>query len=378
MSGLIRRRIVRFGLVLVIGVVVGTVGYLAFRIGSAPGARPADGWDLLAEMPNARGETAAAVADGRLYVVGGMTGLDFAASALVSVFDHSTAAWTSGPALPEARHHAAAASLDGSVFVSGGADPAGTRSAALWVLAPGEPIWRELEPMPEGRFGHRMVAFEGRLYIVGGVPGARTDPGGEPDGLEDGSILIYDPAANAWSAGSPMPLSRDHLAVVVVDGEIWAIGGRAGGVNHARVDIYDPVADSWRDGPALPEPTSGAAEGIVNGVIYLSGGEDPGRGLIVDRHWQLYTGTRLLTASWAPLPVPPLAVHGAPGENLDGRFVIVSGSTRPGGQSNTAWTGALQQFQGQSLGTCAAEHPRWAPCGPDPGPSGAPRTGRGP
>ena len=340
-----RFSIARLAIAALLGIAVGVAGFLVIRILSVPGPRPADGWTLLAAMPNQRGETAGAVADGRLYVIGGMTGLDFAASAEVSVYDHSTAAWKAGPALPEARHHAAAAGLDGSVFLSGGADPAGSRSAALWVLAPGEPAWRELAPMPEGRFGHRMATLEGRLYVVGGLAGARANPAGLPAGLADGSVLIYDPAADTWSTGAPMPLSRDHLGVVVVDGEIWAIGGRAGGVNHARVDIYDPIADSWRDGPALPEPTSGAAEAVVNGVIYVSGGEDPGRGLIIDRHWQLDTDSPLLTESWGQLPVPPFAVHGAPGENLDGRFVIVSGSTRPGGQSNTAWTGALQQLR---------------------------------
>lgn len=333
-------------LVAVLGIAVGGAGYLAIRVLSAPGARPADGWTLLASMPNPRGETAGAVADGRLYVVGGMTGLDFAASAEASVYDHSTEAWVSAPSLPDARHHAAATGLEGSVYVSGGADPAGSRSATLWVLEPGEAAWRELEPMPEARLGHRMVTVDGRLFVVGGVAGARTDAGGEPLDLVDGSVLIYDPVADSWSAGTAMPLSRDHLAVVVVDGAIWAIGGRAGGANHARVDIYDPDEDTWRDGPELPQGTSGAAEAFVAGWIYISGGEDPTRGLIVDRHWRLNPEgvTDLVTPSWATMLTPPLAVHGAAGANLDGRFVSVSGSTRPGGQSNTAWTAALQQL----------------------------------
>jgi N-acetylneuraminic acid mutarotase len=346
-SGLTRRRGARLAVAVILGLALGGAGFLALQILTAPGARDVDGWTLRAKMPNARGETAGAVADGRLYVIGGMTGLDFAASAEVSVFDHSTAAWDTAPFLPEARHHAAAVGLEGFVYVTGGVDPAGSRSATLWVLGPGDASWRALEPMPEGRIGHRMVALDGRVYVVGGVAGARTDSASEPAGLVDGSVLIYDPAGDLWSGGAPMPLSRDHLAVVVVEGEIWAIGGRASGVNHSRVDIYDPVADAWRAGPPLPEPTSGAAEGVVEGIIVISGGEDPVRGAIVDRHWRLDAGamTDLATPQWLPLPIPPLAVHGALGATLDGRFVIVSGSTRPGGQSNTAWTGALQELR---------------------------------
>lgn len=340
------RRRPRFAVVAVLAIAIVGAGFLAIRFLAGPGPRATEDWTLLDEMQDARGETAAAVADGRLHVVGGMTGLDLAASPRVSVYDPSRESWRAGPSLPEPRHHAAAAAFNGSVYVSGGADPAGTRSATLWALPRGASAWQALAPLPEGRYGHRMVVVDGRLYVVGGAAGARTNAGSEPPGLVDGSVLIHDLATGAWSAGAPMPLVRDHLSVVVVGGEIWAIGGRAGGVNHARVDIYDPVADSWRAGPTVPEATSGAAEAVVNGWIYISGGEDPAARLIVDRHWRLDpTGmTELVTSRWEPLPSPPLAVHGASGASLDRHFVIVAGSTRPGSQSNTAWTGALQQL----------------------------------
>jgi hypothetical protein len=139
-----------------------------------------------------------------------------------------------------------------------------------------------------------------------------------------------------------MPLNRDHLGAVLVGGEFWALGGRAGGRNHARVDIYDPESDTWREGPPLPEPTSGAAEAIVDGVIYVSGGEDPAAA-IVDRHWRLDTAFAD-GDTWEALPPPPLAVHGVPGVSVDGRFLVIAGSTRPGGQSNNGWTGAVQAF----------------------------------
>ena len=191
--------------------------------------------------------------------------------------------------------------------------------------------------MPAPRSAHRVVALDGRLYVVGGVGGPADGPGAS------GRVLIYDVASASWSEGAPLPLNRDHLGAVVVGTEIWAIGGRAGGQNLARVDIYNPATDKWREGSALPEPTSGAADGILDGVLLISAGEDPGRGLIVDRHWRL--DTRLgAGAAWGALAPPPLAVHGVPGIVADGRFLIIAGSTRPGGQSNTAWTGATQAY----------------------------------
>jgi hypothetical protein len=294
-------------------------------------------------MPEPRGETAGAVAGERLFVIGGMSGVAAQASATVSIFLPGSSTWAEGPALPEPRHHVAAVGLGGAVYVSGGAASVldGTPRPETWLLHAGAVAWQAVAPMPSGRFGHRMVALGGLVYVVGGLPGAGAGAGGV---AEDVPTLIYDPATGTWSEGAPLPLNRDHLAVVAVGEEIWAIGGRAGGMNHERVDIYDPAADTWRDGPPLPFPVSGASEGVVDGVILVSGGEDPGAGLIVDRHWRLATKAGA-AAAWQPLAPPPLTVHGAPGAVLGGRFVIVSGSPRPGGQSSTAWTGATQVLQ---------------------------------
>jgi N-acetylneuraminic acid mutarotase len=202
----------------------------------------------------------------------------------------------------------------------------------LWSLVPGADAWQALAPMPEGRLGHRMLSVEDRLYVVGGV-GSTAD------------VLIYDPATNAWTTGAPMPTSRDHLAAVAVGEEIWAIGGRSSGGNHTRVDVYDTTSDSWREGPPLPEPTSGAAETAIDGVILISGGEDPGgSGSVIDRHWMLDTRSGS-AAAWEPLSQPPLAVHGAHGAALDGRFVIVGGATRQGAFSRLSWTISAQAFR---------------------------------
>jgi hypothetical protein len=339
-----RRRVLNLALVAVLGVAVAVGAYLGFQRLTAPSPRPAPGWALLAEMPEPRGETAGAVADDRLFVIGGMSGVAAQASATVSIYSAGTKSWSDGPPLPAPRHHPAAVGLDGAVYVSGGAPSVtdGTPQVDVWRLESGADSWLPAAPLPSGRFGHRMVAVGGLVYVVGGLPGPDVDAGG--GAADEVRTLIYDLGRDAWSQGAPLPLNRDHLAVVAVGEEIWAIGGRAGGTNHQRVDIYNSASDTWRDGPPLPFPVSGASEGVVDGVIMLSGGEDPGAGLIVDRHWRLDTKAGA-AATWEPLAPPPLTVHGAPGAVLGGRFIVVSGSPRPGGQSSTAWTGATQVLE---------------------------------
>jgi N-acetylneuraminic acid mutarotase len=326
------QRLVRVAIVVLLGIAIGAVAYVAFLVMTNPRPRDAVGWTFLAPLPSARGETAAAVADGRLYVIGGMTGLGGEASDEVAVYDSTRETWSDGPALPGARHHAASASLNGIVYVSGGVPPADvwTPQPMLWALNPLSPAWKEMAPMPEPRLGHRMVAVGDRLYVVGGIGSTAQ-------------VLVYDSATDTWTTGAPIPASRDHLAAVAVDSEIWAIGGRSGGHNHTRVDIYDTTTDSWREGPPLPEPTSGASEAVIDGVIFVSGGEDPGgSGGVIDRHWML--DTRAQAPHWEPLSPPPLPVHGAHGAALDGRFLIVGGALRQGAFSRLSWTISAQAF----------------------------------
>jgi N-acetylneuraminic acid mutarotase len=323
--------------VAVLGVALGVAVFLAVRVGTAPGPRPAPGWALLAEMPNPRGETASAVLDGKVYVAGGYTGLDFQTTALVSIYDVASNTWTAGPPLPAPRNHAAAATLDGVLYVSGGTGPDGQPADNLWCLGR-DGAWTDLPSMPGRRSAHRMVALDGRLYIVGGVGGLLSGPG--MAGLE----LVFDPGTASWSQLAGMSPILDHLGAVAVGDRIWTIGGRVSGRSYRFVKVFDPATATWESATELPDPTSGAAEAIIDGVIHVSGGEDPDRGTVVEHHWRLDTsGGRL--ARWEPLPPPPLAVHGVPGVAVGDLFLVIGGSSRPGGDSATAWTGAVQAYR---------------------------------
>jgi hypothetical protein len=326
------RRLLRALLALVLLIMGVAVLGVAVLVATNPQPRDSVGWSLAAPLPEGRGEVAVAVAGGQLWVIGGMAGAPPRTAREVSVYDPATDAWSAAPDLPEPRHHTAAAGMGEAVYVSGGGTSLTdwTPSASLWRLPLEGATWEALTAMPEPRLGHRMMALDDQLYVVGGQGGS-------------GALMAYDPADNSWTVGAPMPLVRDHLAAVVVEGEIWVIGGRNGGLS-GRVDIYDPAADQWREGPPLPEVTSGAAEAAAQHVVLISGGEDPsptGAG-VFDRHWWLDTSDA--TAGWRELRAPPLPVHGAQGAVVEGRFYIAGGATRAGGMSALAWSNALQML----------------------------------
>lgn len=325
--------------VVVGALVVGAALVVVALLATAPAPQERDEWTLGPELPMAFGELATVSVtrdDGTevLVVLSGLSGLARVADD-VFAYDSASGAWSRGPSLPAPRHHASAAALDGAVVLSGGAEglaPPWAGSRDVWRWEPGDTEWYAMPPLPEERYGHRMVEFGGRLYVVGGHG-------------ETADSYVFDPALDTWAAAAPIPEMRDHLSVVVAGERIWAIGGR-GPQNTARVDIYDPDTDRWGPGPPLPEPTSGAAEGVLGGRIYVIGGEDASTlgGGVIDRHWML--DTRAEELRWELVPPPPLAVHGADGTVFEGRMVVVGGAGRHGALSPSAWARAFQLLDG--------------------------------
>ena len=83
-----------------------------------------DSWVTRAKAPSVRCETAGAVLNGLLYVVGGGTGTDYVA--LVDVYDPKTDCWRSLARMRTPRGFLAAAPLGGKVYAVGGLDLGGS------------------------------------------------------------------------------------------------------------------------------------------------------------------------------------------------------------------------------------------------------------
>jgi N-acetylneuraminic acid mutarotase len=87
---------------------------------------------------------------------------------------------------------------------------------------------------------------------------------------------VYDPATNTWMPAPPLPVARDHLSVVVLDGKIHVIGGRTNNNttdNTNLHDVYDPKTNSWSTAATMPTARSATAAAVVKGMIVVAGGE---------------------------------------------------------------------------------------------------------
>jgi len=269
-------------------------------------------WEILAPMPHARTEVAAAALGGRIYVIGGFDG--FArTTATVQIYDPRANAWTMGPPLPQPVHHAMAVTLGDRVYVVGGLT--GLRllpTERAFVLDGG--AWRPIASLPQPLGAAGIAVLAGRIHVAGGK-GSRGDVTAH---------YVYDPASDAWAPRAALPAARDHLAAAVLDGRLYATGGRLEGAisrNVTRVDVYDPRADAWSEGTPLVYARSGHAAVTLGPWIFVFGGEEPG-GTIAPVEM-------LATARWTAPTRMPTPRHGLGAAVIANTIYLVSGGKRP-------------------------------------------------
>jgi N-acetylneuraminic acid mutarotase len=132
---------------------------------------------------------------------------------------------------------------------------------------PGPPgRWEPRAPLPVPRSEMAWgTAWEDRLYVVGGYGEGRVDRTYNH---------IYDPAADRWLQGAPLPRGLNHVAVVAMAGRVYALGGFVEQNTAPVTDVhaYDVAADRWTALAPLPRPRGAAAAVVLDGRIHLIGG----------------------------------------------------------------------------------------------------------
>jgi len=176
--------------------------------------------------------------------------------------------------------------------------------------------------------------FNGKLYVFGGIRYI--------NGVRNfyNYVQIYDPSANRWSLGAPIPWKSAAGQSALIGGQIYFAGGiTEGNVTTNRAARYNPSTNSWTSIASLPGVGRNSAPTGTDGTrMYVFGGRvtgdnpENGRSDIL-----VYTPS---TNSWSTLsqslPIGRGGTVKAPFVN--GEFALI------GGETATAPIGRVDHF----------------------------------
>jgi N-acetylneuraminic acid mutarotase/regulation of enolase protein 1 (concanavalin A-like superfamily) len=132
--------------------------------------------------------------------------------------------------------------------------------------------WSDLAPAPMTRWESQTFSYGGKLYVFGGFIDRNLDATSECD--------VYDPAANAWTDLTTIPVGGlTHAATTVVGDTVYFAGGtigtftnHSGATSTAEVLTYDLTTGAWGSTTSLPAPMSCGGMVCINNHLYYYGG----------------------------------------------------------------------------------------------------------
>jgi N-acetylneuraminic acid mutarotase len=306
-------------------------------------------WEELAPIPIAprQEHSVVAVSDTAIAIIGGIlpnpSGPGFNTTSVLQFYDIPSDTWSSRSAAPIAANHPNVAVADGKIYFLGGLSVAadGTWRAFTdsWVYDPSADSWTELSPVPEeaARGSAAMGVVGSTVYMAGGM---RTL---EPIGIEGEQdtvdfVSAYETKSDTWitlpGAAAALPEGRDHAGAAVVGAKLYVLGGRIRGQYNVRNTVF--VLDTaeleagWATADGrMPTARGGVASATISNQVYIFGGEgNPSEGSegIFDQI-EVYN---IETDDWkqlAPMQVPR---HGGAAAAVGGRIYLPGGGIAEG------------------------------------------------
>ncbi|MDP9175904.1 MAG: carbohydrate-binding protein [Planctomycetota bacterium] len=285
-------------------------------------------WETGPTIPVQVGEVAGGIINGTMYLVTEST-------ADTLSYNVATGTWANPTALaqrPFPGDHHAAEVINNKLYLFGGLDFTGV-AGAVQIYDPVANTWTMGAPMPFATGSCSTALINGLVYCAGGIVNHATTS----------QAAVYNPATNTWASIAPMPQAVNHAASSTDGKKLYVFGGRAGdntpsnGFNY--VQIYDPTTNTWTSSAnsgstiaPLPQARGGMGKSVYyNGEFYIFGGETAtGLGATPNNVYNLVNIYNPLTNTWragAPMPTPR---HGIFPLLYDGRIFVPGGGAQSG------------------------------------------------
>jgi S-formylglutathione hydrolase FrmB/N-acetylneuraminic acid mutarotase len=224
-------------------------------------------WIYKSPMPTARSFLGACILKGKIYAIGGATGVMTFSSAL-EVYDPLTDTWTQKANMPMALCYPNVCAINGKIYVLGGATAMFSGVVPTsFVYDPERDEWTAIGDSPHV-FGDPCIAvLDEKAYLIGGSIDGSNVP------VSD--VNVFDPATEAWTQKTAMPTPRSMLAASVFHRKIYCFGGTTENWTtdfYADVESYDPGTDSWENKNEMPLGRWSPSACVLDNLIYVTGG----------------------------------------------------------------------------------------------------------
>jgi N-acetylneuraminic acid mutarotase len=253
----------------------------------------------------------------------------------VEIFDPATRTWKTGAVSPVVMHHFQPVVFDGKIYVLGALTGTGRGEPPLpdvYVYDPATDRWEKGPAVPADRLrgGAGVAVHNGLIYLVAGHQLGHSS--GHVPWLDS-----FNPRTGEWRKLADAPRPRDHFQAVVLNGKMYAAAGRrsAAATGNAlnltipEVDVYDFASGQWSTLPPsanIPTQRAGVSTVLMNGKIIVFGGESP----IPERMHMEVESFDPVTMRWTTLAPMNHGRHGTGAIVHDGKIYVAAGSTRQG------------------------------------------------
>lgn len=232
-------------------------------------------WANAAPLPVAMHHANAAVAGGKIWVLGFLTGLGFVEDGRVFQYDLAADEWTAGVDMPlgTERGSSGIASSGDEIYVAGGLrEGAAVADFSVFSATTGTAgAWTGLVSLPAAR-DHLGAGVIGDVFYAAGGRNAQI-------ASHVPELLAWDPATPAnWTTKTPMPTSRGGVAAATMAGKLYVFGGEGNADDPSGVfpqsETYDPATDTWTELEPMLTPRHGTGAATVGATIWVPGGAD--------------------------------------------------------------------------------------------------------
>jgi len=238
-------------------------------------------WTTLSSLPAGLRDHAMVIATNYIYVLGGRTdGSPFTTIYYATIgSDGSLGTWqTSAVSLPVPLWGLTAEYVNGYLVVVGGTNVAGETTALNRVYYANvypdgslSAFTLNANLLPQPRNGHTMVAYDSKLYVLGGFNNS---------GVKQNTVYYATVANNGsvgvWATATALPVAVSNHASSCYNGYITVMGGASGGTYSNEVysaDIDAGPGFTWNlSGFTLYDRTIDADAFGANGQIVYGGG----------------------------------------------------------------------------------------------------------